>query len=158
LKTDVVVKRSSKEFGFAVEEREKKDYMTCLNYFRQAQQQELHRNFDIASDLYEKALSVRYCYPSCINEAPKDIDTSGYTRFPPEVWYHVFEFLSGYDVQNVVYAYPELNLVMASWEQGWMNIAPKLCNVGYLPKIRYQKGVVTVDIQALRHYVMLNYS
>ena len=91
-------------------------------------------------------MSIRYCYPSCINEAPKDIDTSGYTRFPPEVWYHVFEFLSGYDVQNVVYAYPELNLVMASWEQGWMNIAPKLCNVGYLPKIQYQKGVVTTFV------------
>jgi hypothetical protein len=143
LKTDVVVKRSSKEFGFAVEEREKKDYMTCLNHFRQAQQQELQRHFDVASDLYEKALSIRYCYPSCINETPKDIDTSGYTRFPPEVWYHVFEFLSGYDVQNVVYAYPELNFVMATLEQRQRNTAPKLSNVGYLPKIRYQNGVVT---------------
>jgi hypothetical protein len=143
LKTDVVVKRSLKEFGFSVEECEKKDYMTCLNYFRQAQQQELFRNYDIASDLYEKALSIRYCYPSCINETPKYIDTSGYTRFPPEVWYHVFQFLSGYDVQNVVYAYPELNLVMATWEQRQRNTSLKLSNVGYLPKIRYQKGVVT---------------
>ncbi len=145
LKTDVVVKRCAKEFGFAVAECEKKDYMVCLNYFREAQQQELNRNFDIASDLYEKALSIRYCYPSGIKEKPKDIDTSGYTRFPSDVWLHVFNFLSGYDVQNVVYAYPELNLVMATWEQRQRNSAFNLSksSVGYLPTIRFQKGVVT---------------
>ncbi len=145
LKTDVVVKRCAKEFGFAVAECEKKDYMVCLNYFREAQQKELNRNFDVASDLYEKALSIRYCYPSGIKEKPKDIDTSGYTRFPSDVWLHVFNFLSGYDVQNVVYAYPELNLVMATWEQRRRNSAFNLSksSVGYLPTIRFQKGVVT---------------
>ena len=145
LKTDVVVKRCAKEFGFAVAECEKKDYMVCLNYFREAQQQELKHHFDVASDLYEKALSIRYCYPSGIKEKPKDIDTSGYTRFPSDVWLHVFNFLSGYDVQNIVYAYPELNLVMATWEQTQRNFAFNLSksSVGYLPTIRFQKGMVT---------------
>ena len=144
LKTDVVVKRSSKEFGFAVEEWEKKDYMNCLDYFRKAQQQELHENFDVASDLYEKALSIRYCYPRCINQVPEaDIDTSGYTNCPPEVWLHIFKFLSGYDAQNLVYAYPELDVILAIWEDTRRIAAPKLSDVPYIPKIRFQKGVVT---------------
>ena len=145
LKTDVVVKRSLKEFGFAVAEWEKEDYMKCLDYFRQAQQQELYQNFDVASDLYEKALSIRYCYPKAVNETPKDVDTSGYTRFPSEVWLHLFDFLSLCDVQNIVYAYPQLNFVMATWEQRRRNSSLRLCksNVKYLPTIQYQKGVVT---------------
>ena len=143
LKTDVVVKRSMKEFGFAVQECEKEDYMKCLNYFREAQQQELNNNHDIASDLYEKALSIRYCYPKCIDKVDDTIDTSGFKRFSPEVWLHIFNFLSGYDVQNLVYAYPELNFVMATWEQQQRNSAPKLSNAPYIPKVRFQKGVVT---------------
>ena len=144
LKTDVVVRRSSKEFGFAVENWETKDYMTCLNYFRNAQQQELHGNFDVASDLYEKALSIRYCYPSCINHLPEaDVNTSGYNRFPLEIWLHIFKFLSGYDAQNLVYAYPELNPILATWEETRRNAVPKLSDAPYIPKVRFQKGVVT---------------
>ena len=156
LKTDVVVKRSLKEFGFAVEEWEKKDYLTCLDYFRSAQQKELDENFDVASDLFEKALSIRYSYPGGIYQTPKKIDTSGYKRLPLEVWFHVFRFLSGHDAQNLVYAYPELNFVMAKFEQRRRNGAPKLSDAPYIPKIRFQKGVVTSFVFPDAHFFYEN--
>ena len=152
LKTDVVVKRSLKEFGFAVEEREKKDYLTCLDYFRSAQQEELEQNFDVASDLFEKALSIRYSYPGCIDQKPEKVNTSGYKRLPLEVWFHVFRFLSGHDAQNLVYAYPELNFVLAKFEQRRRSDAPKLFDAPYIPKLRFHKGVVSSFVFPDAHF------
>ena len=156
LKTDVVVKRSLKEFGFAIEEWEKKDYLTCLDYFRSAQQKELDKNFDVASDLFEKALSIRYSYPGGIYQTPKKINTSGYKRLPLEVWFHVFRFLSGHDAQNLVYAYPELNFVMARFEQRRRNKAPKLTDAPYIPKLRFRKGIVSSFVFPDAHFFYEN--
>ena len=152
LKTDVVVKRSLKEFGFAVEKQEKKDYLICLDYFRSAQQEELEQNFDVASDLFEKAVSIRYSYPRCTDQKPEKVNTSGYKRLPLEVWFHVFRFLSGHDAQNLVYAYPELNFVLAKFEQTRRNDAPKLSDAPYIPKLRFHKGVVSSFVFPDAHF------
>ena len=149
VKTDIVAKRHSKKFGFAVENEEKDDYLTCLNYFREAQQQELKYNFLEASNLYERALSIRYCYPRYLQTATndsvinKDDEQSGCPTLPLEVWHHIFNFLPGYDAQNLVYAYPHLHVAKESWERHERNNASKLSSQKYLPKVNYQKGIVT---------------
>lgn len=148
LKTDVVLKRHFKQFGFAVEEREKEDYLACLNYFREAQQQELQGNFDDASDLYERALSVRYCYPRCLAMAESDPVTSdekpSECRFLPlEIWQNIFRYLPGHDAQSLVYAYPILNVAKECLEQKERNNVSRLSEQKFLPKINYRKAVLT---------------
>ena len=151
LKTDVVVKRHSKQFGFAVEDEEKDDYLACLNYFREAQQQELKRNFQDASDLYERALSVRYCYPESLESTSdgrvtsedNDQKKNAYMMLPHEVWPQIFKYLPGYDAQNLVYAFPELNTEKKRWERFEMNSGRPVFSQKYLPKVNYQKGIVT---------------
>ena len=148
LKTDVVVKRHSKQFGFAVEDKEKDDYLACLNYFREAQQQELQRNFQNASDLYERALSIRYCYPRNLvtaaeSSAIKGNGQSGHLLLPLDVWQHIFKYLPGHDAQNLVYAYPQLNVAKECWERHERNHASSLFSQSYLPKINYQEGIIT---------------
>ena len=71
LRTDVLVKRKGKLLGFAIGPEEKEDYLACLNFFREAQQMELKidvrcnvpRNNLWTGELYERSLSIRYCYP-----------------------------------------------------------------------------------------------
>lgn len=143
LKTDIVLRRTNKQFGFSIGEDEKHDYSKCVNYFREAQQKENDLKFDIASDLYEKALSIRYSYPSSNHAEIQVIDTSGYLRMPLEVWLLVFHYLSGYDIQNLVYAYPQLNITKAVFEQQRRNLAPRLVNENFIPKLRFQSGVIS---------------
>ena len=146
LKTDVVVKRHSKQFGFAVTDEEKDDYLTCLNYFREAQQEELLGNFEEASDLYERALSIRYCYPNSLVTTVKDPVMNGdkeTEKLPLDVWQHIFKYLPGHDAQNLVYAYPQLNVAKECWERHERNNTSSLFSQSYLPKINYHKGIIT---------------
>ena len=121
LKTDIVVKRFDKSYGFAVSEAEKADYLQCLNHFREAQSQELEGNVKIAGELYERALSIRYCYPMAIDlEEFESQNTNDYTHdnfpLPNTVWQHIFNLLSGKDIENVVKAFPGLYFTQKSWE------------------------------------------
>ena len=61
LKTDVMLKRKDKPFGFSVSIQEKEDYFTCLNYFREVQQKELVGDKNEASQFYERALLLQCC-------------------------------------------------------------------------------------------------
>ncbi|CAF1157995.1 unnamed protein product [Adineta steineri] len=62
--------QNSKPLGFNIEEEEE-DYFVHLNYFREAQQNELKEypnsgvstNTVTTEELYEHLLSIRYCYP-----------------------------------------------------------------------------------------------
>ena len=121
LKTDIVVKRFDKSYGFAVSEAEKADYLQCLNHFREAQSQELAGNIKVAGELYERALSIRYCYPMVIDLAEfESQNTNDYTKdnflLPNDVWQHVFNFLSGKDIEDVIKAFPALYATQKSWE------------------------------------------
>ncbi|CAF4922101.1 unnamed protein product, partial [Rotaria sp. Silwood1] len=52
LRTDVLVQRIGKPLGFAICPEEQEDYLACLNFFREAQQNELklYKNFDYSVD------------------------------------------------------------------------------------------------------------
>jgi len=67
LRTDVLVKRKEKLLGFAVCPEEEEDYLACLNFFREAQQNELkdYHNYGMfvntmnTGEVYERSLSIR---------------------------------------------------------------------------------------------------
>ena len=67
LKTEIVMKRDpkirNKYKQFAISSYESKDYINCINYFREAQQQELNGNNKQSNRFYELCLSLRYLYP-----------------------------------------------------------------------------------------------
>ena len=66
IRTDVICIRNEKlndKRGFAVTNYESKDYMDCLNYFREAQRQELLYQKIESNFLYNKAINIRYQYP-----------------------------------------------------------------------------------------------
>lgn len=127
LRTDVLVKRTDKPLGFAVCSEEKDDYLACLNFFRQAQQCELQKNKtsdDLLSigDLYDRSLSIRYCYPRLLEEKLKrtmtieDESKPLIDEFPSEIWLNIFKFLHEQDVENLIFAYPEFQLLKIAWE------------------------------------------
>ena len=150
LKTDIVVKRFDKSYGFAVSEAEKADYLHCLNHFREAQSHELAGNIKMAGELYERALSIRYCYPMAIDlEEFESQNTNDYTYdnflLPDNIWQHVFNFLSGKDIENVVKAFPDLYFTQKSWEvnrcrrdEKYSENQPK-----HIPSVDSQRGIAT---------------
>ncbi|CAF0873552.1 unnamed protein product [Adineta steineri] len=96
LRSDVVVKRKEKPLGFAISLEEEEDYLACLNFFREAQQSELQHdhihslfeNLTDTGDLYERSLSIRYCYPRLLEtKLNKSSDKSEplINRLPTEI-------------------------------------------------------------------------
>jgi hypothetical protein len=132
LRTDVLVKRKEKPLGFAVCSEEKEDYLACLNFFREAQQKELEliedqcfSKFDNkinSGELYERSLSIRYCYPRLLESKLKksiikqDKQNSLIDQLPPEMWLNILKFLHEQDVQNLIFAYPQFQLLKIVWE------------------------------------------
>ena len=64
IKTDIMMKRSGKKFGFSVSLNEQDDYFQCLKTFREAQSHELDNLHEDACKFYEICLSIRYSYPT----------------------------------------------------------------------------------------------
>ncbi|UJR12040.1 hypothetical protein I4U23_016218 [Adineta vaga] len=128
LRTDILVKRNEKSLGFAVCPEEEEDYFGCLNFFREAQQNELEdcqvskqfKNLTDTGELYERSLSIRYCYPRLLElKLNKSIDKqepSLIDQFPPEIWLHIFKFIHEQDIRNLVFAYPQFQLLKLVWE------------------------------------------
>ncbi|CAF0940516.1 unnamed protein product [Adineta steineri] len=127
LRSDVVVKRKEKPLGFAISPEEEEDYLACLNFFREAQQSELqhdhvHSLFENSTDtgdLYERSLSIRYCYPRLLEtKLNKSSDKSEplINRLPTEMWLHIFKYIHEQDVRNLVFAYPQFELLKIVWE------------------------------------------
>ncbi len=93
--------RKEKVLGFAVRPEEEEDYLACLNFFREAQQTELNLNKDDDSsqfvktvdsgELYERSLSIRYCYPRLLQSKLKESTNKQdeveplINRLPPEM-------------------------------------------------------------------------
>ena len=150
LKTDVVVNRHDKSYGFVVSEEEKVDYLQCLNLFREAQSLELAREKEKAGDFYERALSIRYCYPMALQEkwnATHDKNIAFWDNYmlPSIVWYRIFDFLSGKDIENVIRAYPEFSLTQAEWETRRCkeDVNTSKGNPSYIPIVESQFGIFT---------------
>ena len=127
LRSDVLVKRKDKPLGFAVCAEEQEDYLACLNFFREAQQGELNSNpkssdLSAIGNLYERSLSIRYCYPRLLEQKLQQSMDIGdeqkplFNQLPIETWLHVFRFLDEAAVQNLIFAYPEFQLLKIAWD------------------------------------------
>eukprot|EP00112_Aurelia_sp_Birch-Aquarium-sp1_P015411 Seg3410.3 transcript_id=Seg3410.3/GoldUCD/mRNA.D3Y31 product="hypothetical protein" protein_id=Seg3410.3/GoldUCD/D3Y31 len=150
LKTDVMVNQQDKSYGFVVSEDEKVDYLQCLNLFREAQSLELAREKEKAGDLYERALSIRYCYPMALNlketsTQHKNIVSWNNYVLPGIVWYRIFDFLSGKDIESFIRAYPEFSMEQKVWEQRRFKRDERSFseNPLYMPNIESQYGIYT---------------
>lgn len=152
LRTDVIVKRMGKPLGFAVCSEERDDYLACLNFFRQAQQYELRESkkpSELLSigDLYERSLSIRYCYPRLLEEKhhrTMSIDNENkplIEQLPSEIWLNILKFLHEPDVENLVFAYPEFHILKISWQaQENRNFIDDSSKEKFIPTIQTQYG------------------
>ena len=150
LKTDVMLKRKNRPFGFSVSLEEKRDYFECLNYFRQAQQKELEGKINDASYLYELALSLRYCYPAALKNAERsatsDETASPTNIFPTCVWENIFTHLNGQDAERLVYAFPVLNSIKKLQDArsySKLEATPISKRPMFYPKVDLQHGIYT---------------
>ena len=150
LKTDFMLKRKDKPFGFSISIQEKEDYFKSLNYFREAQQKELVGDKNEASQFYERALSLRYCYPAALsNSKPSNsliFSTSATNIFPYVVWGKIFFYLNGQDAERLVYAFPDLRSVKILQDQRFASILqglPERKRPKFYPKVEYQQGIYT---------------
>ena len=151
LRTDIMLKRKNKPFGFAVSEKEMKDYFECLEHFREAQHQELKGNSDLAGELYERSMSIRYCYPACLKaedygtkEASLNQPITNY--IPALVWDHVFGYLDGSDAMRLVFAFPELKQIKdihtSRFESSLKNSQNK-DRPKFFPEVDSRLGIIT---------------
>ena len=150
LKTDVVVNRHSKSYGFVVSDDERVDYLQCLNLFREAQSLELAKDKEKAGDLYERALSIRYCYPMTLTRKGTSTQHQNIVSWdnyvlPGIAWYRIFDFLSGQDIDNFIKAYPEFSIEQKVWEQRRYHEDERSisANPSYIPSIESQYGIYT---------------
>ena len=150
LKTDVVLRRDNKPFGFSVSYEEKKDYFDCLNFFREAQKKELEGKINDASYLYELALSLRYCYPAALKNAEHSTATfvrpSATNIFPACVWEYIFAHLNGQDAERLTYAFPELNPIKKLQDERFnsrLEATPVSKRPLFYPKVDLQHGIYT---------------
>jgi hypothetical protein len=126
LRTDVLVKRKDKPLGFAICSEEKEDYLACLNFFREAQQNELksyeNDGMSVTGELYERSSSIRYCYPRLLQSKlkqttnNKDEQKPLIHQLPSELWLHIFKFLHEQDVQHLIFAFPQFQLLKMVWD------------------------------------------
>jgi hypothetical protein len=156
LRTDVLVKRKDKPLGFAVCPEEKEDYLACLNFFREAQQSELKmyensrmfvKTIDIG-ELYERSLSIRYCYPRLLelqSIVNKDEEQSLIYQLPTEMWLRIFKLLHEQDVQHLIFAFPQFQLLKIVWEaQVTKDFVTDLSRAKFIPTIDTQYGSRTL--------------
>ncbi|CAF0903761.1 unnamed protein product [Adineta ricciae] len=154
LRSDVTVKRIDKPLGFAVCAEEEEDYFACLNLFREAQANELKEqgksirkiNTVETGELYERSLSIRYCYPRLLEQKmiSKKINAKQY-ELPPEMWLNVLKYLHEQDVQNFIFAYPQFQpfkLIWQAQETNRMNTDPNQSK--FIPTIHAQYGSQTL--------------
>ena len=154
LRTDVLVERKEQILGFAVSPEEEEDYLACLNFFREAQQTELEEYDDYrmfvntahTGELYERSLSIRYCYPRLLESTAKQDEHYSLTeRLPAEIWLHIFKFLSEQNIQNLIFAYPKFQLLKIIWEaQEAKQLETDPSRPKYIPTIHAQYGSRTL--------------
>ncbi|CAF1553652.1 unnamed protein product [Adineta ricciae] len=156
LRSDILVKRTGKPLGFAVCPEEEEDYFACLNFFREAQQNELKDTCALyeseqaiyRGELYERSLSIRYCYPRLLESKLTSSNVNHESiikRLPVELWLHIFQFMNENDVQYFTFAYPEFQFLhMVSEAQMNAFVADNPLRSKYLPSIHQQFGCQTL--------------
>ena len=105
--------------NFNVIKNERKAFLRCIDYFREAQFSELNGNAVEANELYEKALSIRYSFPAAIkNEETVQQNKDPYyvTKIPLEVWALIFDYCGEGGVTTLAKAFPNrLHFLRADW-------------------------------------------
>jgi hypothetical protein len=159
LRTDVLVKRKDKPLGFAICPEEKEDYLACLNFFREAQQMELKISESIGmftktvvtGELYERSLSIRYCYPRLLQSklkhsiADKDEEKPLIKQLPPELWLRILKLLHEQDIQHLIFAFPQFQLLKIVWDgQETKDFVTDPFRPKYIPTIDSQYGSRTL--------------
>ncbi|CAF1367586.1 unnamed protein product, partial [Didymodactylos carnosus] len=159
LRTDVLVKRKHKPLGFTICPEEKEDYLACLNFFREAQQMELKigESSDMSvkniatGELYERSLSIRYCYPRLLQSklkhsiVDKNNQKSLTDQLPTELWLRVLKLLHEQDIQSLIFAFPQFQLLKVVWEsQETRKFVLDPSRSKYLPTIDTQYGSRTL--------------
>ncbi|CAF3694610.1 unnamed protein product [Rotaria sp. Silwood1] len=160
LRTDVLVKRKEKPLGFAICPEEKEDYLACLNFFREAQQNELESYNDSnmtvdktvkTGELYERSLSIRYCYPRLLESKLKQTamnkveEKSLIHQLPSELWLHIFKHLHEQDIQHLIFAFPQFQMLKIVWEaQETKAFIVDPARPKFIPTIQTQYGSQTL--------------
>ncbi|CAF3252277.1 unnamed protein product [Rotaria sp. Silwood2] len=159
LRTDILVQRKGKPLGFAVCPEEQDDYLACLNFFREAQQNELkvyadpRQSVKISEigELYERSLSIRYNYPQLLELKSKptvthqDEENQLIDKLPIEVWLSIFKHLHEQDVQHLIFAFPKFQLLKMIWEaQETKRFETDSCRCKFIPTVHSQYGSRTL--------------
>ena len=122
LKTEIVMKRDAKirkkYQQFAISSYESKDYINCINYFREAQQQELAGNYKESNRFYELCLSLRYLYPvklamDLINNENNNNNHNNRNRqklmeIPFDIWKVIFNYTPAREIEIVSLLFPNI--------------------------------------------------
>ncbi|UJR16978.1 hypothetical protein I4U23_003876 [Adineta vaga] len=74
-----------------------------------------------SGELYERSLSIRYCYPRLLQSKMKQTIVEEeeevlIDRLPSEIWLHIFGYVHEQDIRNFVFAYPQFQLLKIFWE------------------------------------------
>ena len=147
LKANVMLKRNMNQYHLVVSDTERNDYLKCIEYFERGQSLEGKGLYKEASDNYEKALSIRYSYPSNdsgVCNLPDYSPNSNHSVLPETVWFLVFNFLSGKDIENVVKAFNYLYGAQKSWEmRRYRRDLKSSNNALYIPSVTDKSGIIT---------------
>ncbi|UJR22021.1 hypothetical protein I4U23_025088 [Adineta vaga] len=156
LRSDLLVERIEKPSGFAVCPEEEEDYFACLDLFREAQQNELNdvrlfnsfQELHSTGDLYERSLSIRYCYPRLLEYKLSQSNLEQHSiihQLPSELWLHIFQFMNEQDIQYLTFADPEFQLLKLIWDaQTKQSIEHDSFRSKFFPTIHTQYGSRTL--------------
>jgi len=89
LRTDIVYRKNGKNIGHC-SYLDKIFFNRSIDYFVEAQRQELKKNKKYASELYEKSLSIRH-----------SVGDIGHNKNSQDIWNYIFSFLESEDINLV---------------------------------------------------------
>eukprot|EP01084_Bolivina_argentea_P184781 318708_1 len=117
LKTDVVVKRNTEyKHGFAILSAESIDYQKCLNYFVEAQKNELEGNKDKANELYERSMFIRYLYPNKLLTI-KENKQINLAMEVDSIWLIIFDYCHIREMECISYLFGnKLYHLLTAWK------------------------------------------
>eukprot|EP01084_Bolivina_argentea_P051971 95514_1 len=120
LKTDIITKRYNNLNGFAISLEESNDYERCLNYFTEAQRNELLGNKQKANELYERSLYIRYSYPTKLLQLQDDeMDNKPNIKLYiniDSIWLTIFEYSHIREMECISYLFPSLYNILTQWK------------------------------------------
>ena len=118
MKTEIAMSRDpvirNKYNQFAISNIESKDYINCIDYFRQAQGAELKNENQESNIFYELCLSLRYLYPvklildsqSKQKDKNKRYNMNRIHSIPSDLWHVIFDYVTSREVEIISLLFP----------------------------------------------------